>query len=234
MKKIGLVITVMTLIAGVAAIIGCGVTGMIIDQREQKVGVLEELPAPELASGMRGQMKIDKNINEDAIDRYLGRENAVYRDMRMLVDQANYEAIGGDSYLSGFVKGFEVIPYPMIVNVSGLPEAVGATYSGSTLFTEENGEVKANYAESMEILEYYFPKDKKIFLMCGGGGYVGMMKELLIKLGWDERQIYNVGGYWYYDGENKVEVKHERDGEVSYDFWKVPYHEIDFETLHKL
>ena len=35
--------------------------------------------------------------------------DSVYRDMRMLKDDADYAAIGGDSYLSGYVKGFE--PY---------------------------------------------------------------------------------------------------------------------------
>ena len=46
----------------------------------------------------------------------------------MLKDPGNYEAIGGDAYLSGFVKGFEVVPLPYLVNVSGLPEEVGDTY----------------------------------------------------------------------------------------------------------
>lgn len=37
--------------------------------------------------------------------------------MRMLKDPGNYEAIGGDSYISGFVKGFEVVPYPLLTEV---------------------------------------------------------------------------------------------------------------------
>ena len=74
---------------------------------------LESLPKPEITSGIRGeQFGIDKNINEGTIDKYLGRSDSVYRDMRMLKDPGNYEAIGGDSYLSGFVKGFEVVPFP--------------------------------------------------------------------------------------------------------------------------
>lgn len=231
MKKAVLVSVILVLVLGIGGIITCGVIGMIEDQKAAEVVVL---PKPEVAGGMRGEMGIDKNINEETIDQYLGREDAVYRDMRMLVDAANYEAIGGDSYLSGFVEEFEVVPYPPLVNVSGLPEAVGESYVGPTLFTEENGEYRANYAESMEILEYYFPKDKTIFLMCGGGGYAGMTKDMLVKLGWDEEKIYNVGGYWYYDGEHGVEVKRERDGETVYDFWKVPYHEIDFENLKQL
>ena len=198
---------------------------------------LSELPLPELSEGIRGeQFGIDKNINEETIDNYLDRSDSVYRDMRMLEDPGNYEAIGGDSYLSGFVKGFEVVPYPLLVNVSGLPEEVGESYTGKTLYTyTDEGKYVANYEESLEILEYYFPKDKNIFLMCGGGGYAGMTKNMLVSLGWDEDKIYNVGGYWYYDGENNVEVKKtNKDKSVSYDFWKVTYHDIDFNNLHKV
>ena len=196
----------------------------------------DELPKPELSEGIRGeQFGIDKNINEETIDNYLNRSDSVYRDMRMLKDPGNYEAIGGDSYLSGFVKGFEVVPYPLIVNVNGLPEEVGNTYNGNTLFTlDEDGDYKANYKESLDILEYYFPKDKNIFLMCGGGGYAGMMKNMLVNLGWDSNKIYNVGGYWYYNGNNNVIVKNENYKDVSYDFWKVTYHDIDFDNLHEV
>lgn len=198
---------------------------------------LESLPVPEVGQGIRGEeFGIDKNINEDTIDNYLFRSDSVYRDMRMLKDPGNYEAIGGDSYLSGFISGFEVIPYPLIVNITGLPNEVGNTYNGNTLFRQnEDGEYIANYEESLEILEYFFPKDKYIFLMCGGGGYAGMMKNLLISLGWDSNKIYNVGGYWYYHGNNFVSVKKVNiDKSVSYDFWKVIYHNIDFDYLHEV
>ena len=195
---------------------------------------LAALPKPEVTGGVRGEFGIDKNINEETIDNYLNREDSVYRDMRMLKDPGNYEAIGGDAYLSGFVKGFEVVPYPYLVNVSGLPEEVGDTYTGDTLFTEKDGEYTANYEESMDILEYLFPKDKNIFLMCGGGGYAGMTKTMLVKLGWNENKIYNVGGYWYYNGKNNVKVKSTKYGDTSYDFWKVPYHDIDFSSLHEV
>ncbi len=189
------------------------------------------LPLPEVTGGERGALGIDKNINEEAIDNYLGREDSVYRDMRMLKDPGNYEAIGGDSYLSGFVEGFEVVPYPYLTEVKGLPEAVGETYNGKTLFTLKDGKYVANYEESLEYLEYYFPKDKYIFLMCGGGGYAGMTKTLLVSLGWDETKIYNVGGYWFYNGKNNIKVKNTENNETSYDFWKVTYHDIDFDSL---
>ena len=49
-----------------------------------------------------------KTSTEATIDKYLDRKDTVYRDMRMLKDPGNYEAIGGDSYLSGFVKGLKL------------------------------------------------------------------------------------------------------------------------------
>ena len=224
-------------------VIACGVTWTITSghyrqqtKKSDNTSTLSNLPVPELSEGLRGQQfGIDKNINEETIDKYLGRNDTVYRDMRMLKDPGNYEAIGGDSYLSGFVKGFETVPYPYIVNVSNLPAEVGNTYTGKTLFTaDKDGNLTASYEESLQILEDLFPKDKNIFLMCGGAGYAGDMKKLLVKLGWDANKIYNVGGYWYYEGDNAVIVKTTRDGETVYDFWKVPYHDIDFTTLHEV
>ena len=58
-----------------------------------------------------------------------------------------------------------------------------------------------------------------------------MTKSLLVSLGWDENKIYDVGGYWFYNGKNNVEVKQTKNGKVTYDFWKVTYHDIDFNSL---
>ena len=77
---------------------------------------LSKLPKPELTGGERGSLGIDKNINEQTIDKYLNRSDSVYIDVRMLKDAANWEKINGDSYLSGFVSGFEVLPYPYLVD----------------------------------------------------------------------------------------------------------------------
>lgn len=198
-----------------------------------EVSNLKELPKPEITGGERGELGIDKNINEATIDEYLNREDSVYRDMRMLEDPGNYENIGGDRFLSGYIEGFEVIPLPYIISVTELPSEVGDTYTGTTLFYEDNGTYIANYEESMDIIEKIFPKDKVIFLMCGGGGYSGMTKNFLVSLGWDENKIYNTGGYWYYKGEHSISVKKEVNGIVSYDFDNVPYHNIEFDKLTK-
>ena len=231
MKKV----LIISITAIISIIVGL-TAGYFIFKEDTSNNVEETLPKPEISDGIRGeQFGIDKNINESTIDEYLGRSDSVYRDMRMLKDPGNYEAIGGDSYLSGFVEGFEVIPYPYLTNVTGLPEEVGETYTGETLFTQdESGNYVANYEESMEILEAIFPKDKNIFLMCGGGGYAGMTKTMLVALGWDEDKIYNVGAYWSYNGNNKIEVKKTIDGEDYYNFSIVPYYNIDFTTLHEV
>lgn len=217
MKNKTIITIIITLLIGI-------LIGFIIPKKTK----LKQLPKPVITEGQRGQLGIDKNINEETIDNYLFREDSVYRDMRMLKDPGNYEAIGGDSYLSGIIKGFEVIPYPYLTEVKGLPKEVGETYKGKTLFTQlEDGTYKANYKESLEILEYIFPKEKNIFLMCGGGGYAGMTKQLLVSLGWDENKIYNVGGYWYYNGQNNIQIKENN----KYNFWKLTYHDIDFKNL---
>ena len=231
MKKV----LIISITAIISIIVGL-TAGYFIFKEDTTNNVEEALPKPEISEGIRGeQFGIDKNINESTIDEYLGRSDSVYRDMRMLKDPGNYEAIGGDSYLSGFVEGFEVIPLPYLTNVTGLPEDVGETYTGETLFTQdESGNYVANYEESMEILEAIFPKDKNIFLMCGGGGYAGMTKTMLVALGWDEDKIYNVGAYWSYNGNNKVEAKKTINGEDYYNFSIVPYYNIDFTTLHEV
>lgn len=231
MKKV----LIISITAIISIIVGL-TAGYFIFKEDTSNNVEETLPKPEISDGIRGeQFGIDKNINESTIDEYLGRSDSVYRDMRMLKDPGNYEAIGGDSYLSGFVEGFEVVPLPYLTNVTGLPEDVGETYTGETLFTQdESGNYVANYEESMEILEAIFPRDKNIFLMCGGGGYAGMTKTMLVALGWDENKIYNVGAYWSYNGNNNVEVKKTIDGEDYYNFSIVPYYNIDFTTLHEV
>ena len=235
MKKFLNILLVFFAVGGLFTVLFFGIYGAVESTKTaiDENNTAAELPLPEKTGGLRGQLGIDKNINESNIDEYLGRDDSVYRDMRMLVDTASYEAIGGDSYLSGYVDGFEVVPYPKLIQTTGLPPEVGEAYSGNTLFSRQDDKIIANYKESMDFMEYYFPKDKNIFLMCGGGGYAGMTKELLTELGWDKNKIWVVGGYWYYEGEHNIQIKHDNNGVISYDFWKAPYHDIDFEYLNE-
>ena len=196
------------------------------------------LPKPELSEGLRGKYGIDKNINEKTIDNYLSRTDTVYRDVRMLEDTASWENKGGERNLSGYIKGFEVIPSPFLANYTDeyieqkRVENVSGLYQGKTLFKLDNdGNYTPNYKESIDILETIFPKDKNIFIICGAGGYAGQVKHMLVKLGWDENKVRDVGGFWYYEGKNAINVKETIDGKEYYNFSKVPYYDIDFDNL---
>ena len=199
------------------------------------------LPSPELSEGLRGKYGIDKNINETTIDKYLNRSDTVYRDVRMLVDTATWENKGGDRYLSGYIKGFEIIPSPFLANYTDeyieqkRIENISGLYSGPTLFKLDNeGNYTPNYKESMSILESIFPKDKNIFIICGAGGYAGQVKNMLVKLGWNEDLVRDIGGFWYYEGKNAINVKETIDGKDYYNFSKVPYYNIDFSLLTEI
>ncbi len=197
------------------------------------------LPAPQ--TDENSQFGVDKNINMDTIDGFLGREDVAYRDVRMLFDPADYAAIGGEADLTRTIEGFKIVPYPYLATLAQLP--VQGAYNGSCLFTvvwTEGGKVesaKANYVESMQIMEELFPKDKAIFLMCGGGGYAQMTKELLIYLGWEEAKLYNIGANWTYAGENALELiiyPEDADGQKTYATWRADYAYIVFDKLQPI
>jgi len=183
---------------------------------------------------------IDLNINQETIDNYLGRNDVEYIDIRMLFDSANFGDIGGDADLSRSIKGFKIVPFPFLADLPELP--VSGAYDGPCLYSVEwdNGSIMSanpNYIESELILNEVFPKDKAIFLMCGGGGYSGMMKSLLVYLGWNEEFIYNTGGNWNYKGQNSVELivfPEDVNDDKIYATWRADYTYIDFERLHEI
>ena len=201
------------------------------------VAFADALPASE--PDETNMFGVDKNINMETLDGYLGRNDVVYRDVRMLFDPADYAAIGGNADLASTVEGFRIVPYPYLATLSALP--VDGAYAGDTLFTitwNEDGSIAsadANYEESMLVLEDLFPKDKAIFLMCGGGGYAGMTKSLLIFLGWNPELLYNVGGNWSYQGDYGVELieySEDANGNDYFCTWRADYALIDFSRLH--
>lgn len=221
MKKTLAIILALTLVMGVSAM----------------AFAEEALPASSpSADSMFG---VGENINISTIDNWLGRDDVVYRDVRMLFDPADYAAIGGNADLSATITGFKIVPYPYLATLSALP--VSGAYDGDTLFTltwNEDGSIAsadANYAESMMILEDLFPKDKAIFIMCGGGGYAGMTKSLLEFLGWDGSMLYNIGGNWEYEGDNALELivyPEDANADDIYATWRADYATIDFSRLH--
>lgn len=211
--------------------------GLLAGCTQNTAPAASALPAPE--ADENSQFGIDKNINMETIDNYLGRDDVAYIDVRMLFDPADYEAIGGEADLTRTIKGFKVVPYPYLATLTDLP--VSDAYDGPCLFSlnwNDDGSIASatpNYAESAMVVEELFPKDKPIFLMCGGGGYAGMMKALLIHMGWDENLLYNVGANWTYSGDNRLELvvyPDAADGDVIYATWRADYAYIDFEKLH--
>lgn len=190
---------------------------------------------------------VDKNVNVGTIDKYLNLDNVVYRDMRLLVDSQGYDGLSPTSsgMLTATIEGFRVSSLPYIANLweGMLPPPVlenPIEIDYTPLFTVtwgENGEVVSvseNYEESMEVLKEIFPQDKLIFLMCGGGGYAWMTKQILVKLGYDESKVYNLGGFWSYTGNHKVELETYYDGNQSglyenkfYSFYNANYMAID-------
>lgn len=190
---------------------------------------------------------VDKNVNVGTIDDYLNLKNVVYRDMRLLVDSQGYDGLTPTSsgMLTATIEGFKISSLPYIANLweGMLPPPVldnPIEMDYVPLFTVEwgsNGEVvdvTKNYEESMYVLEEIFPKDKLIFLMCGGGGYAWMTKQILIKLGYDQEKLYNLGGFWAYTGKHKVELETYYDGEIEgayeekfYSFYNADYMAIE-------
>ena len=221
MKKITATLLLLTMVFTLAA---CGGTA--------------QKPLPAASPDPESMFGVDQNINIDTIDQYLDRDDVAYRDVRMLFDPADY-AIGGNADLSSTIRGFRIVPYPYLATLTELP--VSGAYAGETLYTltwNDDGSIAsatANYQESQTILEDLFPKDKAVFLMCGGGGYAGMTKALLVHLGWDADKLYNVGGNWAYTGSNGVELiqySEDADGTDMYATWRADYAYIDFSRLH--
>lgn len=196
------------------------------------------LPAQEKSEWLRWLYDIDKNINEKTIDNYLNRSDVVYRDVRMLEDSATWENKWWTRNMEWFVAWFEVIPYAYLTQFpqayinQKAEENVSGLYQWRTLFSlDSEWNYIANYEESLEILEFLFPKDKYIFIMCGAGGYANFTKQMLVALWWDSSKIYNVWWYRNYEWSNWINTVNKNGDTVTYDFWKVPYHDINFDSL---
>ena len=128
------------------------------------------------------------------------------------------------------------MPYPWIGTLQELP--VEGAYTGPCLYAIEwadDGSIvsaKPNYRQAPDVLADLFPKDAPILLMCGGGGYAGMMRTLLIRLGWDAARVYNIGGMWDYAGEHPVQLISYADPTApEYYLWRAKMPVIDFATL---
>jgi len=202
-------------------------------ESSQKQSRLAKLPPPERDGSPFG---IDVNINMTTIDNWLERPDVAYFDLRMFRDPAEFCALGQPADLTRTLPGFRIIPFPYLAYLGPMP--VAEAYDGDRLFevvwgTDYRGqilEITPNYLESEIILNDIFPKDKAIFLMCGGAGYSALTRGLLIHMGWDENLIYLVGGNWFYEGNRGIDMAVSGDNpEIA--TWRVNHIFIDFEYL---
>ena len=124
-------------------------------------------------------------INNANLREYLGRTDVMYIDLRDYAD-----------YAKKHLRNFECVPYfALIFNKDAhLDAALPQLYGGSV------DEPIPVYAESDELLEALFPKNKVIFLMCQSGGRVNQLMKLLCARGWDMSKVYNIGGMAQYAG----------------------------------
>ena len=123
------------------------------------------------------------SVNPENLIDYLNREDVLYIDLR------DYE-----DYSKKHLRNFEVIPFfAWIWNAEA--------HENSEMIQLYGGDVKDPipvYEESDKLLEFLFPKDKVLFLMCQSGGRVGMLMDILAARGWDMSKVYNVGGMAQY------------------------------------
>ena len=181
---------------------------------------------------------VDKNVNTATIDKYVELEGVEYIDARMLFDSAQFEKIGGQRNLLKTIAGFKVVPWPYIGTLDTMP--VEGTYKGDSLFSikwDADGNIvsaKPNYEESMAWLEETFPKDCKIVLICGIGGYSAQLRKLLLHYGWNSEDVYNAGAAGRYKGRCSVPVVDKEGDNANADLSEIVYIAPDFEELHKL
>lgn len=196
-------------------------------------------PIPAASPDPESPFDVDTAITMETIDEYVGRSDVAFRDMRLIKDPASYEDIGGNSELSITIEGFKIVPFPYIGTLQQLP--VDGAYDGECLFDiewSEDGQVMSatpRYKESIQIVEELFPRDIPLLLMCGGAGYAGMMRRLLIYLGWDPNLVHNIGAAWDYAGYKAVElISYDADGSPSYCLWRADMAPVEFATLTPL
>ena len=191
-------------------------------------------PDPDSAFG------VDLNINMSTIDQYLGRDDVFYVDARMMIDPADFPAVGGENRMRKLLRGFKVVSYPYLATLPPLP--LEGTYKGDSLISlsfDEQGRIAScdfNYEESLLVIDDLFPKDKCIFIACGAGGYASFTKDLLIHLGWDASKLYNIGGVWSYTGpytDEIIKLAKNEDEQSIYATWRADYAYIDFDLLHE-
>ncbi len=126
--------------------------------------------------------ELPETVDMTNIDEYMNREDVQYVDLR------NFE----DKMKSGYISGFEFIPFFHYLELEDI-------------LVRTDGDFTFDAADIVDetALKALFDEDKTIFLMCQSGGRAGFVKAALEEAGYTD--VYNVGGFKDYTGDNKVE-----------------------------
>lgn len=136
----------------------------------------------------RPEITGEESITMENIDEYLDAD-ARFVDLRDFRDMFN----------SGYIQGFEVVPFFQYLDRRALVRNDGWNFSADDVVSES-------------ILENIFGenKDRPILVMCAAGGRAGYVKEALEHIGY--ANVYNVGGMRNYTGDYQVLGDGEYDG----------------------
>lgn len=130
-------------------------------------------------------------INPKNIDSYLFREDCIYLDTRS----------PEQFYSEGSIGGF--INLPFYGYIADFNNKSGALFT-MTKVTDEDGSVYplgepgsfiANFEESEELIKDLIPDDKNILIIATAGVESCYLINLLIQLGYNGSQLYNVGSF---------------------------------------
>lgn len=118
-------------------------------------------------------------ITMEILDNYMGRTDVQYVDLR------NMEA----KFRSGYIKGFELIPF--------------FDYLDNRAFLRDGGyDFSADQIINEELIRMYFDPEKAIFLYADGCIRSNYVKDVLYYLGYE--RVYVLGGYYEYNGVYNV------------------------------
>ncbi len=167
----------------------CGCTPARQEAVEKATSMPEELPKKDASTSV---LMSESPLNPENIDDYLFREDCIYIDTR-----------DPNQFLKeGFIAGFRNLPfYECLVSV----QKEGSGLFWMTKIKAEEGQEEINlgdvgsfipkYEESQELIEALFPKDKNILIISTAGVESTYLMNLLLQLGYDGDQLYNVGSF---------------------------------------
>ena len=194
------------LILLVLCLCGCNVSQNNEDTPVDNTPVVIDLPEKD---DPNSTVMSESPITPLNIDNYLFREDCLYLDTRS----------PKQFYMEGSIAGF--INLPFYEYVADFNADVNALFTikkiknddGSIIYPGDPGSFIANYEESEELIKDLIPNNKKILIIATAGVESCYLMNLLIQLGYDPANLYNVGSFTNGMGDdiayrNYSEAKH--------------------------